>query len=146
VPDRPPPVHVRPAAPADVAAVLALWERARSGHATTPDTPEALGRLIEAAPDALLVAVADRTGEIVGALVAAWDGWRGNMYRLAVRPPERRRGIALALVREGESRLRAKGARRVTALVANDDAPAMALWDAAGYARDTAIGRFVRAL
>jgi ribosomal protein S18 acetylase RimI-like enzyme len=137
-------VAVRAAGPADVAAVLALWARARSANASTPDTPEALRRLLGTDPGALLVA--ERDGAVVGALVAAWDGWRGNMYRLAVDPPHRRRGIALALVRAGEARLARCGARRVTALVAHDEADAVGLWAAAGYARDETIARFVRNL
>ena len=100
--------------------------------------------MLDHTPDALLVAVAD--GEIVGALIAAWDGWRGNMYRLVVRAGERRNGIARTLVAAGEEGLRAKGARRVTALVARDDAVACALWQAIGYADDREIGRFVRNL
>jgi ribosomal protein S18 acetylase RimI-like enzyme len=66
----------------DVGPVLELWARERSAHASTPDRPEDAERLIADSPAALLVA--ERDGEIVGALIAAWDGWRGNMYRLAV--------------------------------------------------------------
>jgi ribosomal protein S18 acetylase RimI-like enzyme len=140
-------VHVRAAAAADVPAVLALWGRARSATASTPDTPEAVDLLLAAGPGALLVAEdGGAGGEIVGALVAAWDGWRGNMYRLAVDPGHRRRGVATALVRAGEERLRALGARRITALVAHGEAGAVGLWAAAGYARDEAIARFVRQL
>ena len=29
---------------------------------------------------------AERDHHIVGTLIVAWDGWRGNMYRLAVLP------------------------------------------------------------
>jgi ribosomal protein S18 acetylase RimI-like enzyme len=137
--------HVRAAGAADVPAVLALWDGARSAHASTPDTPEALERLLATGPGALLVAEDGPGGAIVGALVAAWDGWRGNMYRLAVEAPHRRRGIGLALVRAGEAHLRALGARRITALVAHEDADAVGLWAAAGYARDETIVRFVRA-
>jgi ribosomal protein S18 acetylase RimI-like enzyme len=138
---------VRPAGPADVPAVLALWARARSAAASTPDTPETVARLLEADPGALLVAATPGAGAaIVGSIVAAWDGWRGNMYRLAVDPAHRRRGIALALVRAGERRLQERGARRVTALVAHDEADAVGLWVAAGYGRDQAIARFVRNL
>jgi ribosomal protein S18 acetylase RimI-like enzyme len=92
----------------------------------------------------LLVAV--REGKLVGALIAAWDGWRGNMYRLAVLPRHRRAGIARGLVEAGEERLRALGARRVTVLVGREDAPARALWLALGYEDDVRIGRFVRNL
>jgi len=136
--------RVRAARADDVAAVLALWARARSAAASTPDTPEALARLLATGPGALLVAEDGAGGEIIGALVAAWDGWRGNMYRLAVDPPHRRRGVATALVRAGEERLRALGARRITVLVAHEEAEAVGLWVAAGYALDAAIARFVR--
>lgn len=73
-----------------------LWAEARSEQASTPDRGEIVERLIGAeSPAALLVA--ERDGEIVGALIAAWDGWRGNMYRLAVRDGHRRQGIGFAL-------------------------------------------------
>jgi ribosomal protein S18 acetylase RimI-like enzyme len=127
----------------DVPAVLSLWADARSGHAETPDTPEGLVRLLATDPEALLVA---DDGGIQGALIAAFDGWRGNMYRLAVAPHRRREGIARALVEHGERSLRARGAPKVTALVGRGDAPAEALWRAAGYRDDVGIGRWVRAL
>ena len=136
--------HVRAAGPDDAPAVLAMWARARSQNASTPDTAEAVDRLLATDPGALLVA--ERDGAIVGALIAAWDGWRGNMYRLAVDAGHRRLGVALALVRAGERRLAGCGARRITALVAHGDAPAMGLWRAAGYTHDTTIARFVKQL
>lgn len=101
-------------------------------------------RLLVQTPGALLVAESGE--EIVGALIAAWDGWRGNMYRLAVRTEHRRAGIALELVRAGEDYLRSKGAHRITALVAHDDAVAGAFWEHAGYPRDQDFGRRVRNL
>lgn len=88
--------------------------------------------------------VVERRGEIVGALIAAWDGWRGNLYRLAVRSGHRREGIGLALTRAGEEYLRQRGARRVTALVVFDDEVATGFWDSAGYPLDREIGRRVR--
>jgi ribosomal protein S18 acetylase RimI-like enzyme len=101
-------------------------------------------RLIGDSPATLLVA--ESGGEIVGALIAGWDGWRGNMYRLAVREGRRRQGIGIALVRAGEEYLRGCGARRVTALVAFEAEAAGALWDSAGYPQDQEIGRRVRNL
>ncbi len=88
--------------------------------------------------------VAERGDEIVGTLIAAWDGWRGNMYRLAVRDDHRRIGIGSALAGAGEDYLRSRGARRVTALVGFDDEVAGGFWDSAGYPRDREIGRRVR--
>ena len=135
-------MSVRSAGHEDVPAVLELWSLARSPHALTPDRAEDVDRLVREMPGSLLVA--EHGERLVGALIAAWDGWRGNMYRLAVHPDHRRRGIALELVQEGEQRLQLKGARRVTALVAREDDVAGALWVAAGYAYDEVIGRFVR--
>lgn len=129
----------------DAPAVLELWSLARSEHATTADRVGDIERLISETPSALFVAEADG-GEIVGALVAGWDGWRGNMYRLAVHPGHRRKGIAQQLLDVGEEHLRRLGARRVTALVAHDDDVAAAFWDSAGYPVDRAIGRRVRNL
>ncbi|MGO9901020.1 MAG: GNAT family N-acetyltransferase [Solirubrobacteraceae bacterium] len=102
--------------------MLRLCELARSQHATTPDRAEDIERLLAGGCGALHVA--DQDGEIVGVLIAAWDGWRGNMYRLAVHPDHRRQGLALRLVRAGEQHLQRRGARRVTALVAYDVADA----------------------
>jgi ribosomal protein S18 acetylase RimI-like enzyme len=128
-----------------VPAVLDLWAQARSAHASTPDRPDDVEQLVGAeSPAALLVA--ERDGEVVGALIAAWDGWRGNMYRLAVGDGHRREGIGLALTRAGEDYLRQCGARRVTALVAFDDGAAGGFWEAAGYPMDREIGRRVRNL
>ena len=83
---------------------------------------------------------------MVGTIIAGWDGWRANFYRLAVLPSARRRGIALRLVADAERRLATKGARRLSAIVMSEHDPAVALWLAAGYHHDTRVGRYVRTL
>jgi ribosomal protein S18 acetylase RimI-like enzyme len=135
---------VRVCRPQEASAILELWQQARSEHASTPDRLDDVQGLLSGASESLLVADAD--GAILGALIAAWDGWRGNMYRLAVRFEHRRRGIGLALVRAGEEHLLRQGARRVTALVGYEDEVASAFWESAGYPQDREIGRRVRNL
>jgi ribosomal protein S18 acetylase RimI-like enzyme len=132
-------VTIRAARLEDAPAVLALWGQARSAAARTPDDHASVARLVERGS----LLVAERDGWVVGALVAAYDGWRGNMYRLAVLAEHRRRGIARQLVHAGHERLRAQGAPRVTALVAHDEVEATALWRAVGYERDEDIVRYV---
>jgi ribosomal protein S18 acetylase RimI-like enzyme len=135
---------IRVARPDDLAELLALWLDAPGGLVARPDSEEALRVLLAHTKDALLVAELD--GETVGAVIAAWDGWRGNIYRLAVRAEHRRHGLGRLLIEAGETRLRAKGARRVTALVAKDDPAAVGIWEAAGYLYDEPTARYVRNL
>ena len=123
-------------------AVLGLWASARSPHASTADGREDVERLVDGSPAALLVA--EGGGQVVGAVIAGWDGWRGNIYRLAVDEEHRRQGIGLRLTRAAERYFHDCGVRRVTALVAYGDESAGAFWDAAGYPQDSDIGRRVR--
>jgi ribosomal protein S18 acetylase RimI-like enzyme len=125
----------------DIGAVLALWKRAETGPSTT-ESADDVRWLLERDPDALLLADAD--GAVVGSLVAGWDGWRGTFYRLAVDPAHRRRGLATRMVRAGEERLRALGAKRLNAIVESEEADAMAFWASAGYELQTARSRFVK--
>jgi ribosomal protein S18 acetylase RimI-like enzyme len=133
---------IRTGTPADVDGVLSLWAGA-GAHPTTTDDPPSVTALVRRDPDALLLA--EIGGRMVGTLMATWDGWRGNMYRLAVLPEVRRRGVATALVREGERRLAAVGCRRVTALVADADEGAADFWVGVDYPRYP-MKRYVRTL
>jgi ribosomal protein S18 acetylase RimI-like enzyme len=135
---------IRAATAADIHSVLAVWADARSAAAQSRDDPEMVQRLLERDPGALLVA--ELGDQVVGVLIAGWDGWRGNVYRLAVLRPHRRQGIARQLVEAGHERLGAQGARRVTALVGGEEGAAHGLWRALGYQRDEFVHRFVRNL
>jgi ribosomal protein S18 acetylase RimI-like enzyme len=121
--------------------VLALWARSGSPPSAT-DSVASLEMLLDHDPRSLLLAYVD--GDLAGSLIAVWSGWRGSFYRLAVDPGRRRQGIASALVREGERRLRACGALRLDAIVDPDDPAASELWRALGYDRQDHRARFVR--
>ncbi|HEV3072473.1 MAG TPA: GNAT family N-acetyltransferase [Solirubrobacteraceae bacterium] len=131
---------IRSAAERDFASVLRLWEAA-GAPPTVSDTREGLSRLLATDREALLLVAS--VDAVAGSLIAVWDGWRGSFYRLAVHPDHRRRGLASALLREGERRLRARGASRLTAIVADEDPTALAFWEAAGYRRQRDRTRFV---
>ena len=132
---------IRTGTEGEIDSVLALWRRS-GGRSPGTDDGAGLPKLLARDPEALLVAEA--ANEVVGALIAGWDGWRGSFYRLAVDPDWRRRGVATALVRAGEERLRRLGAVRLTAIVADEEHAAGELWRAAGYRRQDDTGRFIR--
>jgi ribosomal protein S18 acetylase RimI-like enzyme len=132
---------IRLARPDEADALLAFWRAAEAVPSHT-DTAESVAVAI--ACDGSAVLVAEVGGAIVGSLVAGWDGWRGNLYRLAVLPGHRRAGIATALVREGERRLVAAGARRLAAIVLEGEPAAAAFWAHAGYELQPGAGRFAK--
>lgn len=137
-------VQVRPAREEDIAAVLDLWRVARSSRATTEDDPSALGRLL--AEDSATLLVAHLGTSLVGTAIAAWDGWRGHIYRLAVLPDQRRQGIGRSLVNLSHVRLRELGATRVNAAVGENDPGPIAFWLAVGYQLDSGIDRYAKTL
>jgi ribosomal protein S18 acetylase RimI-like enzyme len=134
-------IDVRPARDSDLAAILELWRTATVPSST--DDESGVRHLLAHDPDALLVA--ERDGRLCGTLVAGFDGWRGQMYRLAVHPDVRRTGVARHLVEVAEERLIRCGARRISALVLADDG-ARAFWSSVGYLEDVDDRRFVKTL
>ena len=84
-------IALRAAAPHDIDRVLEFWTHAAEGTSISDDST-GVARLLERDPDALLLA--ERDGELLGTLIAGWDGWRASLYRLAVHPSARRQGVA----------------------------------------------------
>jgi ribosomal protein S18 acetylase RimI-like enzyme len=136
-------IVIRPCRREECPAVLALWERAGVIPSRT-DTLEALERLVREGGDGFLVAMLDSV--VIGSVIGGWDGWRGNIYRLAVAPDARRSGLARRLVREAARALGTKGASRLSALVERHESHAVGFWDALaddGWRRDERMLRYV---
>jgi len=136
-------LSIRPVRRDELAAVLRMWQAAGVTPPSISDSIEGLTSLI-LEPAALLL-VATIEDEIVGSIIGGWDGWRGNIYRLAVTPEHRRTGIARQLVAEGSKALFAKGATRISALVEHEHQWAMDFWDSLhdlGYELDPRFARY----
>lgn len=127
----------------EVEAILELWRQADATPSIT-DNADDLRRALSVSTANVLVAEVE--SQIVGSIIGTFDGWRGNIYRLAVHPDFRRKGVARALLAEVEQRLAQQGAKRITALVEKDHPLAMTFWEAVGYRVDERILRRVRSL
>ncbi|MGB3491615.1 MAG: GNAT family N-acetyltransferase, partial [Elainellaceae cyanobacterium] len=126
--------NIRECQIAEAAAVLALWQAAGATVSLTDTLEDVQGAIASSAIHFLVAeqsvaeqsvagkSVAENLNpenqvQMIGTLIAGFDGWRGNMYRLVVHPDYRRWGIATALVTEAEARFRQQGVKRITILV-----------------------------
>src|SRR5215472_7292514 len=134
------PEVIRPVLTEELPAVLSFWKETEVTPPSVTDSIEGLTILMRQPAALLLVA------KIVGSVIGGWDGWRGNIYRLAVAPAHRRKGIARRLVAEIGKALFERGAQRLSALVEHEHPWAMEFWSAVrdlGYVRDPRFARFV---
>ena len=126
--------------------ILRMW-KASGALSSATDNIEVLQNLIENPNSTLLVA--EYRGNLAGTVIAGWDGWRGNIYRLTVLPEYRRRGIGKQLLKAAEDFLASKGARRVSGLAAPGTPLAIPFWDStvvSGYTKDSSFIRYTKNL
>ncbi|MEV5874809.1 GNAT family N-acetyltransferase [Streptomyces sp. NPDC052101] len=136
-------VRIRPATHSDLDAVLAFWKTAAEGTSISDDR-DGVERLVARDPEALILA--EREGELVGTVIAGFDGWRCHLYRLAVHPGRRRQGIGSALLATAEERFVRLGGRRADAMVLVRNETAHHAWSAAGYGPEEHWRRWVKPL
>ena len=132
---------LRGASAADVDGLPAMWAEAAENDSRPADTLAAVTALLDRDPDAVILAEHD--GELIGSIIAGWDGWRCHLYRLAVRPAWRRQGVGSALLGAAENRFKALGAR-IDATVLDSNDLGQDLWRASGYRKQDNWRRWVK--
>jgi GNAT superfamily N-acetyltransferase len=122
---------IRSATRADTPRLLDLWRAA--GLRFHPDLVDL--ELAAALSQGLLL-VHDDAGEITGTVFGSYDGMRGWVHRLAIRPDRRGRGIAAGLLAELERRLLTLGCPKVNLLIEPDNAGVAGFYARYGYQPD----------
>ena len=131
-------IHLRECREDEGQAVLDLWQQAGDVVASPTDSLEQVKVAIN--HSAALFLVAESKGNIVDTIIGTFDGWRGEVYRLAVR----RRGVARMLVDGAEKWMGEQGCHRITALVEKDHPWATGFWNSAGYQLHESMSRYLR--
>ena len=128
-----PSVLVRAYKEADEARVIELWIFAGLVRPWN-DPKRDIARKLQVQRELFLVAELD--GVIVGTVMAGYEGHRGCINYLAVDIGQRRRGIATALMRDAERRLRLVGCPKVNLQIRHENTAVQAFYAALGFKND----------
>lgn len=131
-----PVIQIRPFAVADREAVVALWEAC--GLVRPQNDPRKdIARKLKVNPEWFLVA--ERSGAIVGVVMAGYEGHRGWINYLGVAPALQRSGLGRRLMAEAETKLRAAGCPKINLQVRADNRAAIAFYERLGFTVEGAI-------
>ncbi|HUQ71280.1 MAG TPA: GNAT family acetyltransferase [Planctomycetaceae bacterium] len=131
-----PPMTIRPFAPADEPAVIALWQRC---DLTRPwnDPHKDIARKLAVRPDLFLVGTVNE--EIVATAMAGYEGHRGWISYLAVDPAHQRRGYGRAIVAAAEALLRASGCPKINLQVRTTNTAVIGFYQSLGFTLDDVV-------
>ena len=113
-------------------AVDALWREVFPDDPPWNEAQVAIPAKQAVQPELFLLAMESK--RVVGTVMGGYDGHRGWIYALAVKPDHRQRGIATELITELESRLLALGCGKLNLQVRAGNTQVLELYQGLGYA------------
>ena len=133
------PVSIRLVTVTDSAALVALWALVFPEYSdpTKPQRDPAANIARKLAQQDGLFWLAEESGQIIGNVMAGWDGHRGWIYALGVLPEKRSQGIGRQLAHQAEQALRERGCPKIN--LQTRSAAAIKFWQALGFADDAVI-------
>ena len=130
-------VAIRVYRDADFAEVRSLWQQVFPDDPPWNRAEEAVPAKLAIQPDLFLVA--SDGANVIGTIMAGYDGHRGWLYAVAVSESRRRAGVGSALVREAEIRLAALGCRKINLQIRATNIQVQAFYDRLGYGTEDRI-------
>jgi ribosomal protein S18 acetylase RimI-like enzyme len=125
-----PALTIAPIEDADIAAVIALWQRC--GLTRPWNDPAADIALARKSPNAAVLAGRDGSTIVASALVGH-DGHRGWVYYVAVDPDRRHNGYGRLIMEAAEGWLRGRGIEKMQLMVRPDNSQVQAFYASLGY-------------
>jgi ribosomal protein S18 acetylase RimI-like enzyme len=123
-------MSIREFALTDYEAVIKVWVEAGLTLKPADEFSELIKKLER---DRDLFLIAEERGQIIGAVIGAWDGRQGWIYHLAVSPLLQSQGIGLQLMEEVEKRLRQRGALEINLLVEGRNTKVIPFYQRLGF-------------
>ncbi len=124
-------VTVREWVAQDYSRAYSLWDRCELTLGVS-DSEVEIDRHVKRNPTLALVAASG--DELVGTVLGGYDGRRGIIHHLAVDPDWRNRGIARALMRTLEERMKRLGVVKINFWIEARNGGAVAFYKRIGYA------------
>lgn len=130
-------MDIRPFEERDREPVIALWRECRL-VASQNDPGRDIDRKLEVDRELFLVGEAD--GQIVASVMGGYEGHRGWINYLAVKPWAQRNGYGRSMMHAVENLIAAKGCPKINLQVREGNAEAIGFYLALGYGDDRVIG------
>lgn len=127
----PAPITIRPFQPEDELGTIALWDAVFPGEAPWNNPSDVIARKRTVQPELFFVAI--NGGDVVGTVMAGFDGVRGWVHHLAVDPAHRRNGLATELMRRAEDGLKALGCAKLNLQVRSTNLGVIRFYEALGF-------------
>jgi ribosomal protein S18 acetylase RimI-like enzyme len=124
-------ISIRPYCPEDQEGVILLWERVFPVSPPHNNPVRDIRTKRSVQPE--LFMVAEDAHQIVGTVMAGFDGHRGWVYYLGVDPDFRRQGIGTALMRRAEHKLAAMGCPKLNLQIRAHNREVQAFYEKLGY-------------
>ncbi|AHG63514.1 GNAT family acetyltransferase [Advenella mimigardefordensis] len=123
-------IQFRPFHPDDTEHIVALWQAC---GLTRPwnDPRKDIERKLQEEPE--LFIVAESEGQLLGSVMAGYDGHRGWIYYLSVRPTHQSQGVGKSLVLQAEQKLLARGCPKIQLMIRSENSSVQAFYSALGY-------------
>lgn len=134
-------IEIRDFAEADRAAVVRVWETVLPDDQPHNQPNPVIDAKL--AVDEMLY-VAETGAEVIGTVMAGYDGHRGWLYSVAVLPGYQRRGIASALVKHALEALSKRGCLKVNLQIRSGNEAVIGFYESIGFVTEARVSMGIR--